>query len=69
MKAFPVGVRWNLCVVLIYSSLMSKDVDVFLLCENSVFSSFAHLLVGCGLFSLGLVCVFNFLDSWFCLLS
>jgi len=55
MLAFLTGVRWNLRVVLICISLMTKDVEHFFRCfsaihhcsaVNSLFSSELHFLIG-----------------------
>ena len=53
--AILTGIRWNLSVVLIYISLITKDAEHFFRCfraicvssvENSLFSSVPHFLIG-----------------------
>jgi hypothetical protein len=55
MIANLTGMRWNLSVILICISFMGKDVEHFFMNllaiynsspENSLFSLFAHLLIG-----------------------
>jgi hypothetical protein len=53
------GVRWNVSVVFICISFMSKDGDHFLMCflgiwtssfEKTLFRSFAHVIIGSLIF-------------------